>query len=208
MRSPDDSCDSICRVVRSTYTRHADEYVRGTSSYSSFPGLEDEVRGFLAAAPSGRVLDLGAGSGRDSRLAVEAGRRVLSCDASIGILRSRFADRAGSPVCGDALRIPFRSGSFSALIASGVLLHLPRRCCQPALEEIRRVLTPDGRAFVSMKLGRGEGWRTTPRFPHPRWFTYYQVAEFGEMCERAGLLVSATLSGDREDWFTVTLVQR
>lgn len=208
MPDPDDSYDSICQIVRRTYSRYADEYVRATDSYSSFPGLEHEVREFLADALPGRVLDLGAGSGRDSRLAVATGRQVVSCDASIGILRSRYRGAVGSLVCGDALRIPFRSGSFSAIIASGVLLHLPRRCCPRALDEIRRVMALGGAAFVSMRLGHGAGWRTMPSFPHPRWFTYYQVAEFAELCERAGFVVAEILSGAREDWFTVTLVRR
>jgi hypothetical protein len=89
------------------------------------------------------------------------------------------------------------------VIASGVLLHLPKELCIAGLREIERVLIPEGRAAISMKRGQGQGWRSTEEFPLERWFAYYTPQKFAGLCEQAGLSISSVDITDREDWFVV-----
>jgi tRNA (uracil-5-)-methyltransferase TRM9 len=195
---------SIISLTAAAYSSLADEFIRATSSYQCYPGLDTELRGFVEKLPDGIVLDIGCGSGRDSRLMKRLGRQTIASDISATMLdKLGQTDLRGSLVCCDVTRTGFADNSFAGVIASGVLLHLPKELCTSALREIERVLLPAGRAAISMKHGQGQGWRSTDGFPLKRWFNYYTPQEFAGLCEIVGLSVSRVDIIDREDWFVV-----
>jgi len=134
--------------VRAAFERASAGYERAAAALQG--QIADEVLGRLepfALAPA-VVLDLGAGTARSTR---ELKRRypralALALDIAPGMLR--VARRHERPwrrfarVCGDALRLPLRTGSVD-LVFSNLLL----QWCQPleaALAEVRRVLKPGG----------------------------------------------------------------
>ena len=69
------------------------------------------------------VLDLGAGTGVGSGAAASAGARVIAVDLALGML---VADRERRPpaIVGDAVALPFASGSFDVVLAPFCLNHL------------------------------------------------------------------------------------
>lgn len=198
--------DAICREVASTYTKCAAAYASATRDYARYPGLEGELLSFLGRLPLGNVLDLGAGSGRDTEFVARQGYRVVAADSAVGMVQEikRQMPKA-TVVCGDARRLPFQAASFAGLIASGVFLHVPMDACGSALSEVRRVLLPTGLALISMQAGEGEGWREGKSLSARRWFSLYQPEEFGLLCEGAGLSVDAVRHCRRRDWFSLVL---
>ncbi len=100
-----------------------------------------------------RVLEVGAGSGRDSVSLAERGATAVMLDysmASLAVARS-VARRAGvSPllVRADALRMPFRGGTFDVVFHQGLLEHF--RDPMPLLHENVRVLRPDALLLVDV----------------------------------------------------------
>lgn len=111
----------------------------------------------LAAAPGERVLNPGAGTGKEQEAlarAVEPGGVAVAVDISPVMLRLTRA-RAGGPVCAaDARRLPFAAGAFDALYCSYMLDLMPAPALPLLLAEFRRVLRPGGRlALVSMTQG-------------------------------------------------------
>jgi tRNA (uracil-5-)-methyltransferase TRM9 len=198
--------DAICREVASTYSKYAAAYAGATRDYARFPGLEGELLSFLGRLPAGSVLDLGAGSGRDTEFAAQRGFGVVAADCALGMAQEiKRQLPAAAVVCCDARRLPFRTASFAGLIASGVLLHLPKDACGSALSEVQRVLLPAGSALVSMRAGEGQGWREGKSLAERRWFSLYQPEEFKRLCLGAGLVVDAERSCPREDWFSLVL---
>jgi SAM-dependent methyltransferase len=68
------------------------------------------------------VLDLGAGTGVAGDAARAAGaERVVALDAALGVLSAGTSPAA---VAGDAVALPFRTGSFDAVVAAFSLNHL------------------------------------------------------------------------------------
>jgi tRNA (uracil-5-)-methyltransferase TRM9 len=198
----------IAQATRAAYSAHAELYSSQTRGFARYPGLEGELRDALSALPAGRVLDVGCGSGRDAELAERLGRQVVAADASFELLMRLPGLLKMRTVCCDVIRLPFRGRCFVGVIASGILLHLPKHSCQGALVEIARVLVPRGSAIISMKRGVGEGWRQSGDFPVPRWFAYYMPGEFADLCEGVGLVVSDLKVSHRKDWFTVYAARR
>lgn len=116
---------------------------------------EGRVAGRIAraAAVSGmRVLEVGAGSGRDGILLAGLGARVVALDYSIPSLRLIKAQtpRAGAPAvcCGDAFALPFADGTFDVVFHQGLLEHF--RNPGDLIAENARVLKPGGYILVDV----------------------------------------------------------
>jgi ubiquinone/menaquinone biosynthesis C-methylase UbiE len=132
--------------------RYFDRLVEESGDFNPFTdrGWETLARRFAAAVPGGaklRVLDVGCGTGQSRRIYRERSSRYAGIDLSLGALalaRGRFGD---SPwLQADALRLPFRGGSFDVVAFSSVLHHVGDR--RAALAEAARVLRPGGWAFA------------------------------------------------------------
>jgi SAM-dependent methyltransferase/uncharacterized protein YbaR (Trm112 family) len=107
-----------------------------------------------------RLLDIGCNWGRWCIAAARKGYRVVGIDPSLGAVMAgrRVAKQLGldiSYVVGDARFLPFRSNSFDTFFSYSVLQHFGREDCATAVEEIRRVLTPEGISFVQMPTALG-----------------------------------------------------
>jgi demethylmenaquinone methyltransferase/2-methoxy-6-polyprenyl-1,4-benzoquinol methylase len=99
------------------------------------------------AKPGQRILDLAAGTGTSSVPFVLEGAVTVPCDFSLGMLRVGKQQRPRLPfVAGDALRLPFATGTFDAVTISFGL----RNLVDPGagLAEMARVTRSGGRLVV------------------------------------------------------------
>src|SRR5512140_768306 len=96
----------------------------------------------VAALPvSGRLLDVGGGTGRVSSAIWDLVDEVVIADVSFGMLDK--ADRSSlSPVCGGSESLPFADDSFERIIMVDALHHVIHQA-NSALEMFR-VLKPGG----------------------------------------------------------------
>jgi len=138
------------REVRATYDRIAAHFSK--TREHAWP----EIEAFVADAPRVSVaLDLGCGNGRHAELLAEAADRVVAADASrelLGEARERGADRGfdADLLQADAARLPLGGDAVGRAVYVATLHHLPSRAARvESLNELARVLAPDGRALVS-----------------------------------------------------------
>ena len=98
------------------------------------------------AAWSGlRVLDLGCGRGRWSRVYSARGAEVVGLDISVDALQALSIElRAGHFVCGDVSMLPLADNSFDLVNSVTVIQHLPYDRQGPAVHSVARVLRPGG----------------------------------------------------------------
>jgi len=97
--------------------------------------------------PSQRILDLGCGCG--SLTSQLAERNVIGVDIDA---KELARNPALSGVCAESHRLPFRSNTFDMVVCHHSLEHLHELTA--TIREIRRVLKPEGRLFVSVPDGR------------------------------------------------------
>jgi SAM-dependent methyltransferase len=106
--------------------------------------LHDHIAAKLLAEQPSRVLDIGCGEGELSNALPHLPPfHLVGLDASADLLRAHPDPR----VQADALRLPFRDGTFNAAVAVNVLDHLDDPGL--ALREARRVLAPGGVLFAT-----------------------------------------------------------
>jgi len=113
--------------------------------------VQNAVLQELRVGPPGRVLDVGCGTGL---LAARIHRELqpaatVGCDFSQGMLRQAARGDSELPwVRGNALRLPFRDGSFDAVVSTEAFHWFPDQ--DAALAEFFRVLAPKGRLLVAL----------------------------------------------------------
>jgi ubiquinone/menaquinone biosynthesis C-methylase UbiE len=120
-------------------------------TYWWFVGRHHLVLTFLRSVYRDRkdltVLDIGCGTGAMSRKLAPFGH-VVSADFSPLALEFSRRRSLTSLCAADAMRLPFRDGSFDVIVALDILEHLPDD--QAALCEFQRVLKPGGRVVATV----------------------------------------------------------
>ena len=135
---------------------HWESYWRGHANleqtYSTGGRLAREI---LRDGPVAgrRVLEVGAGSGRDALALARAGAAVAVLDyspASLELVQRQARDQGVSVllVRADALAMPFREGAFDVVFHQGLLEHF--RDPRPLLAENARVTARAGRLIVDV----------------------------------------------------------
>jgi SAM-dependent methyltransferase len=120
------------------FERAADAYERGRPEYP--PAAVALLARALALGPGARLLDVGAGTGKLSRLLAATGARVLAVDPAAAMIR-RAAGPGVLAARAVAEALPFPAGAFHAA-AAGTAFHWFDGPC--ALAELHRVLAPGG----------------------------------------------------------------
>ncbi|WP_276300727.1 class I SAM-dependent methyltransferase [Halorussus lipolyticus] len=178
--------------VQATYDYIADHFAQ-TREYA-WPEVEEFVSKHAESAPT--ALDLGCGNGRHAELLADHADRVVGVDVSRGLLdtaRQRAADRGfdADLVQADAARVPLRDATIDLAVYVATLHHLPTREARvESLNELGRVLGPDGRGLVSAwstahdNFDRERGFDTTVDWTLPggetveRFYHIYSPDEF------------------------------
>jgi len=173
-----------------------------------FPHINDLVlgrqvaalRSEIAGAASGRVLEIGAGTGLNFD-AYKAGVEVVAIELAEG-MRRRAIERSRRPglraavsvLDGDARSLPFDAGSFDSVVSTFVLCSV--RKLDICLAEARRVLRPNGKLclveHVRSPNAATARWQDRVR---PLWQTLLggcdPTRDIGRALEVAGFDVSA-----------------
>jgi SAM-dependent methyltransferase len=121
-----------------------DEYVKRHGEYRIY--TEQAIAKMLGKISPRRddlVLDLGCGTGY---VGMHALGKWVGLDISFASAK-RANENLFCAVCGDAMHLPFRDGSFDKVVCLGILHHLPESIHQIALE-VKRVLHDRGMVHI------------------------------------------------------------
>ncbi len=151
-----------------------------------------------------RVLEVGAGSGRDSIELARRGALVTVIDyvpSSLSVVAAN-AESVGVSldlVCGDATKMPFPEGTFDIVFHQGLMEHF--RDPNPLLQDNRRVLKPGGHVVIDVP----QRWHiyTVGKkvlIAMDKWFagweTEYSIRELSRIVEGQGFEVTGRFG----DW--------
>jgi SAM-dependent methyltransferase len=137
------------------------------------------IRKCMQFQKRGLILEVGSGLSP----MMEASDRVVYSELSFPALRTlKGRQGRGYFVVADATHLPFKDGSFSQVICSEVLEHLPED--RPALREIASVMKPGGSLILTFPHRRSY-FAVDDRFVNH--FRRYELAEMEANLKEAGL---------------------
>ncbi|MFP4565098.1 MAG: class I SAM-dependent methyltransferase [Spirochaetaceae bacterium] len=169
------------------YETNADRIAAGYETVDLSATLERIVRRLPAAA---RILELGAGSGRDAAFLLERGFEVTALDGSEAMVERAaslhpelagriFVHRLPAP-------LPFADAAFDAVLSLATLMHLPVAAVTEVLGGCRSVLRPGGRLALSVPTER-PGLDEAGRDERGRHFTVMNARAWRRLIREAGL---------------------
>ena len=145
------------------YDQIVNDFISGTFSAD----MSEERRWFTACLPEGAlILDLGCGSGRDTKAFLDAGYRVEAVDGSEEMCKAASA-YTGIPVKRMLFEELDAENQYDGIWACASLLHIPAEKLPEVLRKIERALKPGGVLYASFRYGTFEGML------NGRYFTYY-----------------------------------
>jgi ubiquinone/menaquinone biosynthesis C-methylase UbiE len=168
------------------YRERADDYDRLVSAEDVDGNLVRAIAS-VAPIPGSVFVDVGAGTGRVTRLLLGAGAaRVHAFDRSAAMLEVARRRLTGEPAdrwqlaVADATELPIADGAADHAVAGWVFGHLRswaadwRATIGRALDEMQRAIRPGGTIVVVETLGTGA---EQPAPPNPALAEYYQWLE-------------------------------
>lgn len=144
----------------------------------------------LAFAPGSRILDVGAGSGRDLAALIACGYDAFGAEPSAALRSAAYEfhpELAGkiAETALPGLGLPF-GGEFDGVLCSAVLMHLREADLFDAAFALRRVLKTGGRLLLSLPGARSDVG-AAERDAHRRLFKLYTSEYIQLLFERLGL---------------------
>lgn len=181
--------------------------------YGTDGRLVREITNLLGGDLRGRrILEVGAGTGRDAVALAKAGAEVLTLDYVAGSLdltikAANMSAVTVAPVCGDGTVSPFADGAFDVVFHQGLLEHFPDP--YPLLRDNIRILKPGGHLVVDVPqtfhyytLGKKLLIAVNKWFAG--WETQFTIAQLEQMATGEGLTISRSYG----DWMVPGLWYR
>jgi|SRR3989344_318544 len=176
----------------------------GLDSLKKFAKMVRENGGF-------RVLDLGCGSGVQSKQLLEEGLEVVGLDLSQKMIEEAEKKISKAKfIVGDMTKMPFTSTSFDGIYARASLLHVPKELMPKALESILKILKSKGILYLAVKKGEGEGEVKEEKYGKrvKRFFSFFGEEEMGKLLDKAGFKIidmssEVKVKGSKTVWIEV-----
>ncbi|MDO4395807.1 MAG: class I SAM-dependent methyltransferase [Clostridia bacterium] len=134
------------------YNKNAAEYAESTLNVDMSNVLDEFVKGL---PPGARILDLGYGSGRDSKKFVEMGFHVTAIDGSAELCEIASKTTGLGVRCLLFQDLDYEE-IFDGIWACSSLHHLTREDLQATLLKVMKALVPGGLLFTCFKYGNAD----------------------------------------------------
>lgn len=150
------------------YNQNAETFIQNTFEAD----VSENIKNFISLLPkNAKILDVGCGSGRDSKTFLDLGFDVVAFDSSI-VLAEKASQKINHPVLHLKIEDLSFENEFDGVWAMASLLHLSKKELPSSLDKCLKSLKENGKFFLSLKEGEGESVDENGRF-----FSYYSKDE-------------------------------
>lgn len=196
------------QITKNTYNSVVEDYAdRDEMVIPETPDVNSALKEFVKLlSPHAKVLDVGCGAGRDSRVLAKNGLEVAGIDFSEKMIEA--AKKKNSKVeyrLMDMEEISFPKNSFDGIWANASLHHIPKSRLPSVLQKICTILKNNGVFFLKVKLGDGEGIKEDQRFGYTikRYFAFYKPEEMQDLLEKSGFQILSWRTTTNNKWLDV-----
>lgn len=159
-----------------------ERYIPGQTSDNVREDHERRYRHIRRLLKRQRVLDVACGSGFGIKILSSFCSSIIGVDRSFDAIRfagQNFMQSISRLAQADAVRLPFADNTFDAVVSFETIEHLPEP--EKFLREVRRVLIPSGRLYISTPVKKGD---SLDKFH----FREYEIDEFVNLVSRFFLI--------------------
>jgi SAM-dependent methyltransferase len=189
--------DKIQRDIQATYDQVAEAYADYYFHEFDHKPLDRELLDRFAAQVAGRGLacDLGCGPGEVAHYLHGRGVEMTGVDLSPRMVTVARRLNPGVEFNeGNMLALDVASGAWAGIAAFYSIIHIPRDKVGQALQEMKRVLQPDGRLLLAFHVGHdlvhlNEWWGQ----PVSADFFYFEKDEMEAYLRAAGFVIDETV---------------
>ncbi|HEX5448001.1 MAG TPA: class I SAM-dependent methyltransferase [Candidatus Saccharimonadales bacterium] len=165
-------------LTKAAYDEHAEVWA---AKYQDDKFYADEYQKFHGYLPSGKVIDIGAGSGRDAEALTKLGYGYVGVDISTSLLEIAQKRVPGAKFINQSVYDLSFSEKFDGFWCTATLLHIPQSRIKEALEAIKSVLKPGAVGFITIKDGHDyevEEFEIEPGTTLKRFYQYWSREDF------------------------------
>ncbi len=142
---------------------------------------QKELALFNELLPSGKIVEIGCGTGIEAKKLVSAGYDYVGLDASLSMLKiAKNNLPEGQFLCEDLKDLSLKE-KFDGFLAIASLLHLSKNDMSPTLTNLKLHLQPQALGLIVMKDGEGEIVKDNGLF-----FNYYHAIDFFDVLNKVG----------------------
>jgi len=168
-------------ATKRVYDRTAKQWA---DAHTSADFWKEELTMFQKLMPSGKVLEIGAGGGRDAKELIKLGYEYVGTDISAGLIAVAQQANPGAAFQQISIYDLDFAEPFDGFWCSAVLLHIPKRRINEALRAIKKNIKPGGIGFIATKEGEGEQVEADGRL-----FVFWSNGEFKKLLTSNGFEV-------------------
>ena len=143
------------KITTEYYNANARDFIEGTINVDT-GDLRDRFLKYVP--PGGEILDLGCGSGRDTKSFIDAGYKVEAIDASQELC-IKASEYTGIKVKCMRFEELAETDRYDGVFACASLLHVSPEELPGILDRVRLALRPRGVLYASFKYGDYSGER-------------------------------------------------
>lgn len=181
--------DSNKEITKASYQATAQQFARNVADLAPL----ESIKQFIKLLPqNAKIIDLGAGSGRDAKIFTQMGASVIGVDYC-----SNFIDIAKihAPLANFQLQdiesMSFPENSFDGAWACCSLGHTPKNKILSVLKKIHSFLKPNAYLYLALKKGAGEILEKDTRYDGDirKFWAYYEEAELSHLLRLASFKI-------------------
>lgn len=173
-----------------TYDKNAAQWTMVHHAVNEWAGVAQEFKELL---PSGKILEIGCGGGRDAATLIKLGFDYIGTDASTGMVNAaqKIVPYANFQQC-SVYELAKLGLTFDGFWACAVLLHIPRYRIDDALQGIASVVSQGAIGMISIKDGDEEEFEVRDKdgMHEERLFVYWKKDDFETTLYRNGFSVA------------------
>ncbi len=149
--------DSLTKEEKLTLETYEEKGEDWAAQYSIYDPWKPDYKKFKKLLPKGKILEIGAGGGRDAKQLHKLGYDYIGTDISTTLLKVAQKSNPKLQFLHQSIyKLKFPKESFDGFWVCAVLLHIPKTKIDLALQKIKEVVKPNGIGFVSVKQGDNE----------------------------------------------------
>jgi ubiquinone/menaquinone biosynthesis C-methylase UbiE len=160
------------------YNKNAAIFAETRNKKRTWIKEKEKLRQYL---PSGKILDIGSGSGKHTNDLMNMGYEYIGIEVSEKLIKEaeKYFPKA-TFLLQSVYELNFPEDTFDGFWACAILLHLPKARIDEALKCIYKVIKNEGIGFISLKKGKGEKFVEGDHYGinYKRFFSFWQENEF------------------------------